>query len=514
MYQLRFIGSMALWLLLCLPACDRKCKPGEDVECWMQALSSPEQREKAIVEIKALGDKKAEPALVEAFKNAADTPKDREEIAEIFGKWKTAQAVKPMMDAIDFTIGPSKDGKKAKMTNRANQKIATALGMIGDKQAVEHLKRLMKLTKDPKVQRSAIRALGRLKATEALDDLLALLADKNEPKIIRANVVYTLGEIGDLRVVPKLVDALYMEKAFFFPHANLALVKIGEPAVDLLVKTMKGENPDVKKLLESSVGIIEGALEANSAQVLGDIGSTKATDALLEMMGKVLKWEAETNRMLVIVRIINSLGEIGDKRAIDPILKVLTAKYWDVRTVVANALMNIGDREVLPQLFKLAETGEQHPRTRVPLVEAIGNLGTDEHLGKLKELQEKIKDRDLSPAIDMAVKRVEAFAACKQNVDCWIGKLKSKEAPIREKAVYELGRLGDKRAVDALVQILNDDDINVRWALANAFSRLNSPKPIEPIDELVETKEKGSTRFKEVNEKYKRVAARLRRTAK
>lgn len=499
--------------LLVLPGCQKKCKKGEDAECWVSALKDPEQAEAAVAELKALNHQVAAPALIEAFQAAADNPKLREEAAEAFARWLTKAAVKPMLEAVDYTVGPDKDGAKAKATNRANQKIATALGTLGDKQAVQPLIRLSKSTKNPYVKRAAIRSLGDLKATEAVDELLEVLEDKDVHNTIRANVVFTLGEIGDPKVVPNLVLALYREKAFFFAHANLALVKIGEPAVDLLIETMNGKNAEVKRMLEGNVQVLQGALEANAAQVLGDIGSPRAIDALLAMVEKVSKWDSD-NKLLVMVRLIVALGDIGDARATKPIMKYLDTEFWDVNTVVANALTFIGDRSVVPELFKYSQQVDKHPRARVPLVDAIGILGTDEALALMKEMHSKFKDVSLTPAIENSIKRIEAFAACKQSVDCWIGKLKDPDAAIREKAAFELGQLADAKAVDPLIGLIADPSELVRWAVIFAFSRLNSAKPIAAIEELVEEKEKGNPRFKIVNNKYERLIAKLKRTAK
>jgi hypothetical protein len=113
-------------MLILVPGCQKKCKPEEDVDCWISALEDPEQVEKAIDNIKAIGDRKAEPALIAAFAAQDSKPQHRERIAEIFKKWGTKSAVKPLVAAINFTVGPNKDGRKAKRTNRANQKIASA----------------------------------------------------------------------------------------------------------------------------------------------------------------------------------------------------------------------------------------------------------------------------------------------------------------------------------------------------------------------------------------------------
>ncbi len=493
--------------------CEKKCKKGQDVACWTQALGDKARVTKAVSELKAINDKSAAPALLETFKTSSDNPKVREKIAEMFKKWKYDKAVKALIEGLDFTVGPNKDGKKAKATNRANQKIASALGAIGDKQAITPLIRLMKVTKNLYVKRAAIRSLGQLKAKEAVDPLLEILNDVDVHKTIRANAVFALGEIGDPKVVPNLVKALYQEKAFFFAHANLALVKIGEPAVDLLIQTMNGKNKEVNRILEGNVEVLKGALEANAAQVLGDIGSEKAVEPLSAMVEKISKWDSD-NKLIVMTRLISALGDIGYKGAVKSIVKYLDTKFWDVATVVCNSLIFIGDRSVVPELFKYASEGDRHPRVRVPMIEAIGNLGTDKDIEQLKALKEKFKDRTLTPIIEKSIKRLEAYASCKQNADCWIGKLKDKDPAVREKAAYELGQIGDPKAIDALISVVGDQNELVRWGVIFAFSRLNSKKPIAAIEQLVEKTEKGNPRFKVVNNKYTRLVARLKRTGK
>jgi HEAT repeat protein len=493
-------------------ACQSRCKDGEDADCWIKALDDPERVEKAIDNLKQIGDKKAEPALLKVFESSANNPKYRERIAETFKRWKTKSAAGPMIAAIDDTVGPNKDGRKAKRTNRANQKIASALGSIGDPQAINPLMRLMKLTKEPTVQRAAIRALGKLKAQGAVDELLQLSEDAGVHKIVRLNAVYALGEIGDPKAVDSLVLALYRDKAYYFAQAGLALVKIGEPAVGPLVKAMTGENKEAKRINEENVEVLAGALEANAAKILGDIGSEKAVEPILKMAEKVDKWPEETNRLLVMSRLINSLGSIGDKRALPLIYKYLEKELWDVRTICATAINSIGDRSAVPEMLKFATTGE-HPRTRAPLIEAIGNLGTDEVLPQLKEMESTQKDVTVSKAVSESLKRIQAYAQCKQDANCWIGKLSDPDAVVREKSAYELGRIGDQKAVDPLLKIINDQSENVRFAIIWAFDKLRSKKPIEPIDELIE-EEKGSQRYQVVNHNYQLLIGRLSRTGK
>lgn len=501
---------LLLTVLPLIPGCQKACKPGEDVDCWISALKDPQQAMKAVENLKQIGDKKAEPALIDLFRASTNEPGIREQIAEIFNKWGSRAAVKPMIDALDFTVGANKDGRKAKRTNRANQKIASALGAIGDPSASPPLLGLVKTTKEPNVNRAAIRALGKLKAKDAVGDLLKMIEDTTTDQIIRNNAIFALGEIGEPQTVPALVLALYRNKALSFVQAKLALVKIGEPAIALLVKTMNGENTEAKRITEENVEIMEGALEGNAAQVLGDIGSPKAGDALMAMAEKVGKWEDETSRLLVMTRLINALGMIGDARAAKVILATAEKGFWDVRTVCATAINNLSDRGVIPGLLKIINKGG-HPTNRSPLIEAIGNLGTDEQLPILKQMLETEKDATLQPVVKDSISRLEAYAQCKQDMNCWIGKLSEKNVAVRDKAVYELGRIGDVRAIDALTKIVGDESENVRYGLIWAFDRLKSKKAIAAIDNQME-KEKGSARFSKVNNDYQLLLARLGRT--
>ncbi len=506
----RSIAALIVVVAFSFIGCSKKCKVGDASDCWIKALKDPEQTEAAVDNLRQLGDKAAEPALVEAFQNATEQPELREKIAEIFNKWQTKSAVKPLLDAIDFTVGSNKESKKAKRTNRANEKIASALGALGDLSAGAPLLRLMDATKEPTVQRAAIRALGKLKYKDAVDELINRADNEStsQPdRILRINALFALGEIADPKAIPTLIKALFREKSGDFFHAALSLVKIGDPAIEPLIKTMNGENQDVMPMVEQT----PGALETKAAKVLGDIGNDSVVGDLLQLSEKIQKWEFEPVRNQAMSGVIVALGALGDKRGLPLIQKYLHKDLWDLRSICANALNLIGDRSHVPELLRLSFSNEQ-PRTRTPLIEAIGNLGTDEWLPQLTARERIERDPEIAAALKDTIKRLTAYAECKQNATCWIAKLSDTVPAVREKAVYELGRLDDQKAVDPLLKIIADESENVRFALIYALDKLKSRKAIEPIEELVET-EKGSPRFNVVDFNYQILTARLSRTA-
>lgn len=80
---------------------------------------------------------------------------------------------------------------------------AFILGWINDKRAVPHLREMLK--QSVSCQRHAARALGFMRATEALDDLIGLLKDPNER--VRQDAAYSLGLMGDDRANKALKES-------------------------------------------------------------------------------------------------------------------------------------------------------------------------------------------------------------------------------------------------------------------------------------------------------------------
>jgi HEAT repeat protein len=60
-------------------------------------------------------------------------------------------------------------------------------------------------------------------------------------------------------------------------------------------------------------------------------------------------------------------------------------------------------------------------------------------------------------------------------------KLKSKKESERTKATDQLGRLGGKQAVDALIAALNDPECYVRWHAASSLGLLHPPEALEAL---------------------------------
>jgi hypothetical protein len=70
-------------------------------------------------------------------------------------------------------------------------------------------------------------------------------------------------------------------------------------------------------------------------------------------------------------------------------------------------------------------------------------------------------------------------------------KIKSPKEPVRTKAADQLGRLGGKQAVDALIAALNDPEWYVRWHAASSLELLHPPEALEALITAAADGERG-----------------------
>lgn len=102
----------------------------------------------------------------------------------------------------------------------------------------------------------AARALGKLRATEAVGALIEALGDESEH--VRKGVAQALGEIGDPHAVPALIEALRDEERKVGLEASHALREIGPAALPGLQRAESTATGNMKKALSEVIAEIEG----------------------------------------------------------------------------------------------------------------------------------------------------------------------------------------------------------------------------------------------------------------
>jgi len=168
---------------------------------------------------------------------------------------------------------------------------------------------------------AAIDALGAHRFEAAEPDLMKLLSSTDQDVADAAGAA--LADLGCTDAVPGLIKLLRRGSY----HADDALVQIGSPAVPALVAALKDND-----------------IQCDAIEILGRIGDRRAVVPITNLLnGRPTQfWAAE------------ALGKLRDPRAIDPLLKQLVATTTaSDRWCLAEALGDLKARAAVPALISL-----------------------------------------------------------------------------------------------------------------------------------------------------------------
>ncbi|HEU4385757.1 MAG TPA: HEAT repeat domain-containing protein [Anaeromyxobacteraceae bacterium] len=459
---------------------------------------------------RAPGDRKAAtPALVSLLKEGG---KVRAAAALALGEFGDPAAVQPLLAAVDLSYG----GVRVAETHEANRRVAEALGKLRAREAVPVL---IQLTSSPDgfTQVAAVDALGDVGDPAAVEKLMAIATSDDAEPFTSKKALLSLGKIGDARAVPAVVKMLFRERrgATFFPEASVAASAIGAPAVEPLLAALEGRDQALQAWARSA-GVVEGALRAKAAQVLGDLGDPRAVPPLL----KTLAWTDRFADLQLLVRVYSaeSLGRLRAREAVGPLGEALgREKDPNARDRYADALARIGDPRAIPALARAAQARTWDERSGA--LEAVSRLGG---AGELR-LVEQGADSAHAPEVARMKARLAAAQGCREDLGCWKEKL-SAEAAVRDRAALEVGRRGGPADAAGLMEaaalpVQDEADLAARyhallgmeWVTARDVP--GAPALADRLDALAD-KEKGRGFTAKVNEDARRIAMKLRRGAR
>jgi len=204
------------------------------------------------------------------------------------------------------------------------------------------------------------------KIKDEIDIQIDLLKDPDW--VVRREAAITLGEMGDERCVEPLCKALYDGDWQVREVAVDALGQIGSPAVEMLIKMVR--DWDVRKYVIVALGKIrdERVLDPLMVQLRSDEFKDDATNALVELgepalerLVKALKDKDEMVRKQAVL----ALGRIKHGGAVDPLIEMLTDADWFTRLTAAAALEAIGDSRGRDAIKPLTKDPDMVVRMRV-----------------------------------------------------------------------------------------------------------------------------------------------------
>lgn len=184
--------------------------------------------------------------------------------------------------------------------------------------------------------------INKLKDKKDIDGLLKALSHKDDA--VRDAAAEALSQIGDTHVVDRLIASLK-----YNPMGVYTLVKIGAPAVGPLISAL--ENIYIKEKIIDALGQIGDARAVNALIIELD-GREKysAAKALVKIGAPAVE------PLIALIKdqcnhvIIDALGEIGDPRAVCPLIKAL--EFISIRRAVIMALGQIGDPRAVDAIIE------------------------------------------------------------------------------------------------------------------------------------------------------------------
>jgi HEAT repeat protein len=161
-----------------------------------------------------------------------------------------------------------------------------------------------------------IAALGTLKVQQAVPQIIKVLENPDFNR--RYVAAWALGEIGHPDGIPALIRALDDEVQQVRRYATRSLIKFNQSAVDPLVQSLDSASD------RAAAGMI---------RALGDIGDRRALDPLLNHVSGPVRSD-----------VFLALGKLRDPRAEKALIDGLSDQEWRVRMNAAMAIGPIGSR--------------------------------------------------------------------------------------------------------------------------------------------------------------------------
>ena len=173
------------------------------------------------------------------------------------------------------------------------------------------------------------------------------------------------------------------------------------------------------------------------------------------------------------------LGEMGDSKAVEPLIDVLKHdKNGSVRLYAARALGELGDSKATVHLIESLRE-DRNVDVRVRAARALGRLGGEI---VVEPLVEALNDENPQVCITATDALIEIGDVA---TDALIASLDHEKVNVRCDATRALGEIGNKKAVDKVINMLYDEWVNVRIYAVTSLGKLNDVMKNREENELV-----------------------------
>lgn len=477
------------------------------------------------------------------------------QIINLFFEMRDPRALPALVAALDWR--PEISEEHAIMAARTIREITLDEAQKG--QVIEALGRALGRVNgargaDNRMRIEFIRTLGALRdarTTTALTEVM-LRQSENQNFLINRLAAEQLGLTADPAAVPALIRALYI-----FDPANpmmrmndvgaQALVRIGRPALDPLIATLGGNNPEATQIATAYIAAVrqrapeaaaqmtpDSVIAGEASYALGQLGFREAIDPLLREVNQLDEGERpdsieedardESHMVAAALGLVSINREASDTARIrEALVTVYNRLSPEIRPGPASrpqilvAMQHFQDPELLPFLTARAGRpgrGEQDdPNVRILAFRGAVMLANASELAALQQILTSEPEGDSRDGMTEHDALFPVITQCNTDLACWITKLADSNTAIARKACYMVARYGrgNADAVNALVAQIGHSDEETRDEVLYAldFTAIHgSPEAVARIDEL-RRQEEGRAVWQHIESLALAIQARL-----
>lgn len=324
--------------------------------------------------------------------------------------------------------------------------IIMTLGSLKDDRVMNLLIRELK-NSEPGIKRTAVGALGDLGDRRACAALLECMVNPE----VKEDCIKSIGKIGDSRTADKLIEMLedpsFNKDSSISGEVVIALGRIGDKKATL---------PLLRRFRS-----LDSCLKDDIFYSLGHLKDERAAAPLLKMLQDDRFSDSRGN-------IIDAIGDIGDKRTIEPLIKLRSQPGTWHREEILTALGKMKDPKAYE--FLMGVKRSRKTKDTEVLISSLGNYETPEVLDILRENLKNSDDLVESAALN-ALGRMKS----EKSTLLLIEALKNKDENTRLHIIELLGNKKDPLAVPALVEELGKSNLLFRYCIINALLKIGEP---------------------------------------
>ncbi|MBM4386990.1 MAG: HEAT repeat domain-containing protein [Deltaproteobacteria bacterium] len=476
------------------------CSKGDPTTCkgWTKKLKSPVKAGDAV---RNLGDMRCKDSI----------PK----LEELFTLGSYQSEILQAIKAIHEPAASVSILKKGLAIPEVSSLASSVVEDFNLKELVPDLMNILNGDKDFKGRKNALQALVKIEETNlaAYEDLLIKLV-RDDPNVqgvmVNALAAESLGKIKSKKAVNHLIIGMFMQTQKgekFYTKCRKALNAIGSDAVEPLLDTLKGNNPELKEYAQKTN--MHGWQWTDSPevmQVIGDLRDTKAVAQVVENLGKELvmpvgvdakvvdAWKVTEQNRITMCMI--ALGNFGDDSVITKAKDIILNTDNDAkqRLDTATALALIGSDASISALLDIYSK-EKDSRFRAPLLVPLSLALNFKNLAQFDKIasgekSELVLDRLKGDSLE--AKEIKDYLSvvrdCKDDLSCLLEKLKTGTPLQQKKAAISLAHIGNKDTLDDLIErypATSPQDVDLRRFLMMGFWRMGDRNLAAELQKLI-----------------------------